>query len=65
MGTLDQSGQGRDASHLDDVTALIAIAAVHPDPATFESWLREHLRAWQSHPTRAVRARSRSRPCTA
>ncbi len=44
MGTLDQSGKGRDASHLDDLTALIAIAAAHPDPATFESWLREHLR---------------------
>ena len=43
MGTLDNSGRGRDASHLDDVTALLAIAAVHPDPATFESWLREHL----------------------
>jgi DNA helicase-2/ATP-dependent DNA helicase PcrA len=43
MGTLDNSGRGRDASHLDDVTALLAIAAVHPDPATFEPWLREHL----------------------
>ena len=43
MGTLDNSGRGRDASHLDDVTALLAIAAVHPDPATFEIWLREHL----------------------
>jgi DNA helicase-2/ATP-dependent DNA helicase PcrA len=43
MGTLDNSGRGRDASHLDDVTALLAIAAVHPDPATFETWLREHL----------------------
>ncbi len=43
MGTLDNSGRGRDASHLDDVTALLAIAAVHPDPATYETWLREHL----------------------
>ena len=43
MGTLDNSGRGRDASHLDDLTALIAIASVHPDPATFEQWLREHL----------------------
>ena len=43
MGTLDNSGRGRDSSHLDDVTALLAIAAVHPDPATFEIWLREHL----------------------
>ena len=42
-GTLDNSGRGRDSSHLDDVTALLAIAAVHPDPATFEVWLREHL----------------------
>jgi DNA helicase-2/ATP-dependent DNA helicase PcrA len=43
MSTLDNSGRGRDASHLDDLTALIAIASVHPDPATFEGWLREHL----------------------
>ena len=43
MGTLDNSGHGRDSSHLDDVTALLAIAAVHPDLATFEIWLREHL----------------------
>jgi DNA helicase-2/ATP-dependent DNA helicase PcrA len=43
MGTLDNSGRGRDASHLDDVTALLAIAAVHADPSTFEPWLREHL----------------------
>ena len=43
MSTLDNSGRGRDASHLDDLTALIAIASVHPDPATFEAWLREHL----------------------
>jgi DNA helicase-2/ATP-dependent DNA helicase PcrA len=43
MSTLDNSGRGRDASHLDDLTALIAIASVHPDPATFEIWLREHL----------------------
>jgi DNA helicase-2/ATP-dependent DNA helicase PcrA len=43
MGTLDNSGRGRDASHLDDVTALLAIAAAHPDPATFETWLRDHL----------------------
>jgi DNA helicase-2/ATP-dependent DNA helicase PcrA len=43
LGTLDNSGRGRDSSHLDDVTALLAIAAVHPDPATFEIWLREHL----------------------
>ena len=43
MGTLDNSGRGRAATHLDDVTALLAIAAVHPDPATFETWLRDHL----------------------
>jgi DNA helicase-2/ATP-dependent DNA helicase PcrA len=43
MSTLDNSGKGRDASHLDDVTALLAIAAVQPDPAIFEAWLREHL----------------------
>jgi len=43
MSTLDNSGKGRDASHLDDVTALLAIASVQPDPAVFEAWLREHL----------------------
>jgi DNA helicase-2/ATP-dependent DNA helicase PcrA len=34
-----QSGQ------LDDLDALIELAAIHPDPATFEHWLRDELRA--------------------
>ena len=33
---------GRDASHLDDVTALLDRRRT-PDPSTFETWLREHL----------------------
>jgi DNA helicase-2/ATP-dependent DNA helicase PcrA len=34
-----QSGQ------LDDLDALIELAAIHPAPATFEPWLRDELRA--------------------
>jgi DNA helicase-2/ATP-dependent DNA helicase PcrA len=34
-----QSGQ------LDDLDALIELAAIHPDPASFERWLRDELRA--------------------
>jgi DNA helicase-2/ATP-dependent DNA helicase PcrA len=34
-----QSGQ------LDDLDALIELAAIHPDPASFEPWLRDELRA--------------------
>ena len=65
MGTLDNSGRGRDASHLDDVTALLAIAAVHPDPATFETWLREHLQGVAvGDDPRARRAGDARRPCT-
>jgi ATP-dependent DNA helicase UvrD/PcrA len=49
MNSLDRTGKGRDASHLDDLTALVAIADVHPDPATFEAWLRDHLRGAAVH----------------
>jgi DNA helicase-2/ATP-dependent DNA helicase PcrA len=45
LTTLDRAGKGRDASHLDDLDALQALAPSHPRPATFEAWLREHLRA--------------------
>lgn len=39
------SGRGRVASshHGDDLTALIRVAPMCPDPAAFEVWLRDHL----------------------
>jgi DNA helicase II / ATP-dependent DNA helicase PcrA len=41
MGLLDSSASGEGgSSHLDDLEALEQVAALHPDPATFESWLR-------------------------
>ncbi|MGH8974411.1 MAG: ATP-dependent helicase, partial [Acidimicrobiia bacterium] len=36
-GTLDRSANG------DDLAALLQVAALHPDPATFETWLRSVL----------------------
>ncbi len=38
-GTLDRSANG------DDLAALLQVAALHPDPATFEAWLRSVLAA--------------------
>jgi len=43
MQRLDGGGLQRD-SHVDDLDALDALAALHPGAATFESWLRDHLR---------------------
>ncbi len=43
--TLDLSGKAPDASHRDDLNALIAVATFEPDPAAFEPWLRNRLRA--------------------
>ncbi len=44
MDTLDAARREADRStHADDLTALIQAAALHPDPATFEAWLRELL----------------------
>ena len=41
MGLLDSSASGEGgSSHLDDLEALEQVAALHPDPRTFESWLR-------------------------
>ncbi|HVM01285.1 MAG TPA: ATP-dependent helicase, partial [Acidimicrobiales bacterium] len=41
MGLLDSSAAGEGgSSHLDDLEALEQVAALHPDPATFEPWLR-------------------------
>ena len=45
LATLDLSGKGPDASHRDDLNALIAVATFEPDPAAFEPWLRTRLRA--------------------
>jgi DNA helicase-2/ATP-dependent DNA helicase PcrA len=45
LATLDLSGKSPDASHRDDLNALIAIATHETDPAAFESWLRTRLRA--------------------
>ena len=44
LATLDLSGKGPDASHRDDLNALIAVATFEPDPAAFEPWLRARLR---------------------
>jgi len=44
MSLLDSSGSGEGSSHLDDLVALEQVAALHPDPATFDQWLREVLR---------------------
>ncbi|WP_162942082.1 ATP-dependent helicase [Desertimonas flava] len=41
MSLLDRSGSGQGSSHLDDLDGLLAVADLHPDPATFEPWLRE------------------------
>jgi DNA helicase II / ATP-dependent DNA helicase PcrA len=45
LATLDLSGKAPDASHRDDLNALIAVATFEPDPAAFEPWLRARLRA--------------------
>jgi DNA helicase-2/ATP-dependent DNA helicase PcrA len=45
MGLLDSTRAGEGgSSHLDDLEALAQVAALHPDPATFEPWLRAVLR---------------------
>jgi DNA helicase-2/ATP-dependent DNA helicase PcrA len=41
MGLLDSTGAGEGgSSHLDDLEALEQVAGLHPDPRTFETWLR-------------------------
>ncbi|MEX2658605.1 MAG: ATP-dependent DNA helicase UvrD2 [Acidimicrobiales bacterium] len=40
MDLLDTSKGGQAASQLDDLEALVQVAALHPDPAGFEPWLR-------------------------
>jgi DNA helicase-2/ATP-dependent DNA helicase PcrA len=46
MALLDARRGGESASHLDDLEALEAVAALHPDAASFESWLR----SWMGRP---------------
>ncbi len=49
---LDQAMRSLEGAHrrvdrsaqTDDLDALVALAGLHPDPTTFESWLREELR---------------------
>jgi DNA helicase II / ATP-dependent DNA helicase PcrA len=44
MDVLDSSRREADRStHADDLAALESVAALHPDVATFEAWLREVL----------------------
>ena len=43
LETLDRCGRGPDASHRDDLNALLAVAPLAPDPAAFEPWLRARL----------------------
>ncbi len=45
LATLDLSGKSPDASHRDDLNALIAVASFAPEPTAFEPWLRTRLRA--------------------
>ena len=44
-GVLDRSSNG------DDLAALLQVAPLHPDPATFETWLQRALAAGGSRPT--------------
>jgi DNA helicase-2/ATP-dependent DNA helicase PcrA len=48
-GAMDALDSGRRevdrSSHTDDLAALRQVALLHPDPRTFESWLRERLGA--------------------
>jgi DNA helicase II / ATP-dependent DNA helicase PcrA len=43
MELLDRSSGAEGSSHLDDLDALLQVAALEPDPAKFEPWLRTWL----------------------
>jgi DNA helicase-2/ATP-dependent DNA helicase PcrA len=44
MGKLDRSkGLAAAGNHLDDLATLVQLAALHPDPAGFEEWLRRPI----------------------
>lgn len=46
MDALDQSRSDASGSnHVDQLLALEQVAALHPDPTTFEAWLRDELAA--------------------
>jgi DNA helicase-2/ATP-dependent DNA helicase PcrA len=40
MTLLDGNAGGEGSSHLDDLDALDQVAGLHPEPATFDEWLR-------------------------
>ncbi|MGE0796595.1 MAG: 3'-5' exonuclease, partial [Acidimicrobiia bacterium] len=50
MSLLDGSKGGQTGSQLDDLDALAQVADLHPDPATFEGWLRGVLATRSSRP---------------
>jgi DNA helicase-2/ATP-dependent DNA helicase PcrA len=58
MQTLDDSSTDVNGSHADDLAALVQVAAVHPDPITFEAWLRDTLTQPGSHSRTGVRLAS-------
>ncbi len=43
ISLLDESKGGEGSSHLDDLEGLLQVADLHPDPVTFEAWLRAAL----------------------
>ena len=43
MGLLDSSKGAQGGSNIDDLEALLQLADLHDDIATFEGWLRAHL----------------------
>jgi DNA helicase-2/ATP-dependent DNA helicase PcrA len=51
LETLDRGGRGPEASHRDDLNALLAVASLVPDPAAFEPWLRARLDRARTDPT--------------
>ena len=50
MSLLDRTGGGQGSSHLDDLEGLLGVADLHPDPATFEAWLRDVFQR-EAHPS--------------
>jgi len=62
LATLDLSGKAPDASHRDDLNALIAVATFEPDPAAFEPWLRNRLRGATEPASRIGLLKRRANP---
>ncbi|CAN5626162.1 hypothetical protein BH20ACT2_BH20ACT2_00050 [soil metagenome] len=69
MGLLDGGRGGEGSTHLDDLEALTQVAGLHPDPATFEPWLRAvfHREAEPGGVTLSTihRVKGREWPCVA